>query len=63
MNTGVIFFLAVIELVLIFCVVKIEQNTRDTSTKLSEIKRLLEKLTDEKKRKISPSDGSTVKGV
>lgn len=51
MNTGVIFFLAVIELVLIFCVVKIEQNTRDTSTKLSEIKRLLEKLTDEKDKK------------
>lgn len=51
MNLGVMFFLGVIELALIFCVLKIDQSTREISQKMSEIKRLLEKLTDEKDEK------------
>ena len=51
MNLGGMFFLGVIELALIFCVLKIDQSTREISQKMSEIKRLLEKLTDEKDEK------------
>jgi hypothetical protein len=45
MNIGAAICISVIGLVLIFCVVKIEQNTRETSQKLTEVLRELKTIT------------------
>lgn len=50
MNIGAAICISVIGLVLIFCVVKIEQNTRETSQKLTEVLRELKAITKDKNK-------------